>query len=150
QAIPAGWGEAEGEVAGDDSGYAATLQILHRRLARRMALQRLPVIVAGGGQQRIERRIDRLARTTAGAALLAGHVHADALGQILDRLGEVQVVVVHHEAQGVATGAAAEAVVELLVRADREGRGLFLVERAAGAVVLAGLLQLDARAHHFD
>src|SRR5690606_24956973 len=49
-----------------------------------------------------------------------------------------------------AAGAAAEAVVELLVRADREGRSLFLVERAAGAVVAAGLLQGHALAHHLD
>ncbi|MNP25545.1 hypothetical protein D3C76_1183580 [compost metagenome] len=57
---------------------------------------------------------------------------------------------VHDEAKGIAAGAAAEAVVELLVRADGEGGGLFLVERAAGAVVLAGLLQLDARTHHIE
>ena len=57
---------------------------------------------------------------------------------------------VHDEAEGVAAGAAAKAVVELFVRADAEGRRLFLVERAEGAVVLAGLLQLDARTDHFD
>src|SRR5690606_399437 len=67
-----------------------------------------------------------------------------------DRLGKVQVVVVHDEAERVAACAAAEAVVELLVGADAERRGLFLVERAAGRVVLAGLFQLDTRTHHLD
>lgn len=57
---------------------------------------------------------------------------------------------VHDEAEGVAARATAEAVVELLVRADAEGGGLFLVERAAGGVVLAGLFHLQARADNID
>lgn len=96
-----------------------------------------------------------MASRWAGAAcgrggLFAGHFHAGCAGQFLDGLGEVQIVVVHDEAQGVAAGAAAEAVVELLVGADREGGGFLLVERAAGGVVLAGFFQLDARTHHVD
>ncbi|MNQ42737.1 hypothetical protein D3C85_564450 [compost metagenome] len=57
---------------------------------------------------------------------------------------------VHDEAEGVAAGAAAEAVIELLVGADAERRSLFLVERAAGSVIFAGLFQLQARADHID
>ncbi|MNN50659.1 hypothetical protein D3C81_1652550 [compost metagenome] len=115
-----------------------------------MALQGLAVEAGGGVEQRVERRVDRLARLLSGTAVLVRHLEAGALGQLLDRLGKLQVVVVHDEAEGVAAGAAAEAVVELLVRADAERGGLFVVERAAGAVVLAGLLQLDARTHHLD
>src|SRR5690606_39982211 len=87
-----------------------------------MALQGLAVELAGGGQQRVEGGVDRLPAAPTRAAFLAGHLQADALGQLLDRLGEFQVVVVHHEAQGVAASAAAEAIVELLV--DRKSTRL--------------------------
>ena len=46
--------------------------------------------------------------------------------------------------------AAAEAVIELLARADREGGRLLVVEGAAGHVVAPGLLQRDARSDHVD
>ncbi|MNZ64312.1 hypothetical protein D3C78_824800 [compost metagenome] len=150
QVVPAWRGEAQAEVAGDFPGQAAALEVIHRRLAGRVAAQGLAVELRGGVQQRVQWRVGWLARLVVAAALLAGHFHAGGAGQLLDGLGEVQVVVVHDEAQGVAAGTAAEAVVELLVGADREGRGLFLVERAAGGVVLAGFFQLDARTHHVD
>lgn len=70
---------------------------------------------------------------------LRGDFHAGGFGQVLDGLGEIQVVVVHEKAEGVAAGAAAEAVIELLVGADAERRGFLFMERAAGGVVLAGL-----------
>src|SRR5690606_38879361 len=144
EVVPAGRGEAQGEVAGDLAGEAAALEVVHGGLACRVAFQRLAVVVGGGGEQRVERRVDGLARGAAAAAVFARYVHAGAFGQFLDGLGEVQTVVVHDEAEGIAAGATAEAVVELLVRADAERGGLFLVERAAGRVVLAGFLQLDA------
>src|SRR6188768_3640408 len=46
--------------------------------------------------------------------------------------------------------AAAEAVIELLDRAHPERRGLLVVERTAGAVLAAGLLEFDARADELD
>jgi hypothetical protein len=49
--------------------------------------------------------------------------------------------VFHQEADGAAVRAAAEAVIELLGGADREGGGLFAVEGAAGDIVRAGLFQ---------
>lgn len=86
----------------------------------------------------------------AAPAVFAGHLHAGGLGQFLDSLGEIQVVVVHDEAKGVASRATAKAVIELFVGADAERRGLFLVERAAGREVLASFFQLHARTHHID
>ena len=47
-------------------------------------------------------------------------------------------------------GAAAEAVIELLVDADPERRRLFVVKRAAGFVLATGFLQLHAAADHLD
>ena len=147
---PAGRCEAQAEVAGDHPRQAAALEVFHGSLARGVALQCLTVIVGGGIEQRIKRRVDRLPGFATGAAFLAGHFHAGALGQILDGLGKVQAVVVHDEAKGIATCAAAEAVIELLVGADAERGGFFLVEWAAGGVVLSGFFQLNTRTHHFD
>ena len=72
------------------------------------------------------------------------HLQAGLPGQFLDGLAEVQSLVLHQEADGGAVGAAAEAVVELLVVADGERGGLLVVKGAAGLVVLAGLLQRHA------
>jgi hypothetical protein len=71
-------------------------------------------------------------------------------GEVLDGLRKVDVLVVHDEAEGVAAGAAAEAVVELLLGIDAEGGGLFVVEGAARAVVLAGFLELHAPVDDVD
>ncbi len=150
QVVPARRCEAEAEVAGDFAGQATTLEVVHRSFARWMALQGLTVKVGGGGEQWVQRRIGRLARLVRAAAFFAWNFHAGGLGQIFDSLEEVQVVVVHDEAQGIAAGAAAEAVIELLVGADAERRGFLFVERAAGGVVLAGFFHLQARADHVD
>ena len=63
-----------------------------------------------------------------------------------DRVEELEPVVLHQEAERGAVRAAAEAVVELFVRAHPERRRLLVVERAAGLPLAPGLLQLDARA----
>jgi hypothetical protein len=83
-------------------------------------------------------------------AALARHLEARARGQVLDGLDEAEVVVLHDEAERGAVRPAAEAVIELLVGADRERRGLLVVERAAGLVFPAGALQLHAAADHLD
>lgn len=144
QVVPTRWREPQAEVASDFPRQATALEVVHRCLAGRVAAQRLAVELCGGVEQRIERRVGGLAGFLPAAALFAGYLHASGAGQFLDSLGKVQVVVVHDEAEGVAAGTTAEAVIELLVGADREGRGFFLVKRAAGGVVLAGFFQLDA------
>src|SRR6185312_6327430 len=60
--------------------------------------------------------------------------------------GESRTVVYHEESQHRAMRSAAEAVIELLVRADPEGGRLLVVERAAGPELASGLFQLHARA----
>jgi hypothetical protein len=84
------------------------------------------------------------------AAFFSRNLHAGGFGQFFDSLGEVQIVVVHDEAEGVATRAAAKAVIKLFVRADAERRGFFFVEGAAGSVIFAGFLHLHARANDID
>ena len=115
-----------------------------------MAFERLTVEVGSGRQQRVQRRVGGLPRFVRAATFFAGDFHAGGFGQVLDSLGEVQVVVVHEKAEGIAARAAAKAVVELLVGADAERGGLFFVERAAGGVILAGFFQLHARADNID
>jgi len=91
-----------------------------------MAFQGLAVEISGGGQQWVERRVGRLSRFMRATAFLAGDFHAGGFGQFFDSLGKIQVVVVHDEAEGIATSAAAKAVIELFVRADAEGGGFSL------------------------
>ena len=84
------------------------------------------------------------------AAFFPWDFHPGSFGQFFDSLGEVQVVVVHDEAEGVTACAATKAVIELLVGADAERRSFFFMEGAAGSVVLAGFLHLHARADDID
>ena len=91
-------------------------------------------------------------RPAAGAArvLVARHLHAGTLGQLIDRIEELEAVVVHQEADRGAVRAAAEAVIELLGGRDRERGRALVMERAARGVFLALSLQRHAAAHHLD
>jgi hypothetical protein len=84
------------------------------------------------------------------AAGLARHFHAGHARQFFHRLDKFQVAVLHQEADGAAVGTAAEAVKELLVAADREGRGLFAVKRAQALEILAGLAQRHVTLDQLD
>src|SRR5690606_16857010 len=94
----------------------------------------------------VHHRVKRFEGRT-GVALGAGYLDAHAPCQFLDRDREVETLVFHEESEGGAVRAAAEAVVETLLRADREGGGLFGVERAARLVFPTGARQGHARAH---
>ena len=62
--------------------------------------------------------------------LLALQLDPVAVGQQLDRLGEPEPVLLFDELDHVAADPAAEAVVELVLGVDREGRRALVVERA--------------------
>src|SRR5690606_16343492 len=81
---------------------------------------------------------------------LALELDAVAFGQELDRLGEADALGLLDEIEQVAARLAAEAVVKLVRRVDRE-RGCALVVEGAGPGP-AGTLppQIGARADHFD
>ena len=83
-------------------------------------------------------------------ALITRNRNAHRICKALDRLDETHVVVVHQKADGRAVRAAAEAVVEAFRRADRERRGLLVMERAACLELAAGLLELHAAADDLD
>src|SRR5262249_54382042 len=77
-------------------------------------------------------------------------LHADGLGEVLQRIDIAQPLVLHEERDGVAVHAAAEAVIELLGRADGERGRLLGVERAAGDVIRAALFQRYIALDHVD
>ena len=54
--------------------------------------------------------------------VVLGHLQAILLGQVLDGFYKCHACMVHQKADGIAVFAAAKAVVELLGRADTEGR----------------------------
>ena len=136
---------AEAEARGDLAGQAAALQIVHG-LGRNLQLVFVEARRAGHrlGQRRLPGALDLDALRD------LGHLHAGVMGEVLDRVDEAQAGVLHDETDGAAVGAAAEAMVELLGRADRKRGRLFRMERAAGRVVGAGLLQRDIALHHVD
>ena len=78
------------------------------------------------------------------------HGHADLLRQVLDGIDETDARVLHQEADRIAMGAAAEAVIELLGRRYREARGLFRVERAQPGEVHPGPAQVDLAPDDLD
>jgi hypothetical protein len=135
---------AEAEAGGDLAGDAAPLEVVDG-LGRGFQLL---AVEARGARHEFGQR--RLLRPLGAIALFVGHLQADRRGQVLDRLDEADAGMLHQEADGAAVGAAAEAVVELLGRADREGRRFLGMERAAGAVVGPRLLQRDVALHHID
>ena len=117
-AQPVGRRIAHAETGRDLAGESALLEIVDR-LRRR--LQLLAVVLG-----RLRHDLDEIdgARAVVGfppSAFLFGHLHAGAAGEILHGIDEAHAGIFHHEADGRAVGATAEAVVELLGRADGEG-----------------------------
>ena len=76
------------------------------------------------------------------------HCESDLLCQIRHRIAKARAGVLSHESNRVARSAAAEAVVELLARADRKTRRLFAMKRAKAHQIGAALFQLHMAAHH--
>src|SRR5690606_20607197 len=137
QVVPAWWGEADIVELGDVAGQTALLQVVHRPLALGMLAQLLAIVGGRALQYRVQRAVlARGARAPPVTPFLPWNLHAGLACQFLHRLGKVQALEVHQEADGIAAGAAAEAVVELLVRADTERGGLLVVEGAEGRIVL--------------
>ncbi len=86
----------------------------------------------------------------AAAGVIFGYFKAHALRKALDRLAEIEPLVVHHEPKRVTPGATTKAVVELPLGVHREGRRFLVVKGAAGAVVLARFLELHAAINDLD
>jgi hypothetical protein len=117
-------------------------------LARTFILGELLGIESGDATEQVReplgsRALRRLAR-------FARYLEPEALRQLLHRLRKRQLVVLDQEAERAAVGAAAEAMEELLVRADPERGRLFVVERAASLELAPGFLQRHAFADQLD
>jgi hypothetical protein len=81
---------------------------------------------------------------------LAFRLHPVSIRKRLDRLAKPETLLLLHEAEHVAPGLAAKAVVELLPCIDRERRGALLVERAQPGVALAGAAQVGVPRDDLD
>ena len=73
-----------------------------------------------------------------------GHRETGTSGKPLHGLGKREVLGLHHIADDIAVGSAAEAVIETLGVGDREGRGLLLMEGTQPDILAAAALQADA------
>jgi len=151
QAVVAGRRVAEAETGRDLAGQTAPLEVVDRL---RAGLELLAVVGRGLRLQLRQRELlgARLGGLLAlfGAGVFFRDRCADFLRELVHCVDEGHAAGFHQETDRVAVGPAAEAVIELLGRADREAGRFFGVERAQAAVVGAGLLELDAAAHHRD
>ena len=136
--------EAEAEAPIRLAIEAPPLEIgARRRPARRGEL----------GLEELGRRRHRAGKR--GAALLAlallrclaRHFEAGDTRQLLHRFAKTEILRLHGEADDVAMGPTAEAVIEALFLDDVERRRLFLMERAQAGIFAPTLLQRDAPAH---
>src|SRR5690606_26539548 len=135
QVVPAVGRITETEGGGHLAADSPSLEIRHGTLA---SAQLLPVKPRRLLQHREQRgAVGTPARLDTGL----GQRQPGAARELRHRLGKAPVLVLHEKADGGTVRAAAEAVVELLRRAHREGSGLLFVERTAGLVILARLLQ---------
>jgi len=142
QLLPAGGRIAHAEAPADVGAETARVEVGARRGAA-FALPKPTLIVDG-------RALEQVAETLAapplglasGAGLFVLECDAVLVGEVFDRLGEIEPLLALHEGEQVAALAAAEAVVDLLDRVDRERRRLLFVERAAAHEVGARLLEL--------
>src|SRR3954469_548044 len=143
--VPGVGREADHELVGGLARETALLRVLLRaRVVRQHAC-----VVLRDAQVHVEERGGRAGgvRLTRG---LPRNVESESAGELLDGLGERQLVVFHEKAERRAVRTAAEAVIELLDGAHPERWRLFVVERTAGAVLAACLLELDARSDELD
>ena len=147
QVAPAGRRITQAKTRGDLTSQASPLEVVDR--ARR-GLQRGLVVVAGA-RQNFAQGLPLLALLGCAGALLRarialGNRDAGTLRQLAHGVHERQPLVLHQEADRVAMRAAAEAVIRLPARADREARRLLAVERAQALVHGARALELDMAA----
>jgi hypothetical protein len=142
QAVPAGRRVAEAEAGGDFAGQAAVFQVRDRVGG---AAQLAAVEIAGLGHRLAQRHALRLHLRALGRrnlVVLLGHDHAHVLCQVLDGIDKAHARVFDQEADRRAMRAAAEAMVELLGRTDREAGRFFAVKRAQAHEIRAAFFQL--------
>ncbi len=147
QVLPAVRRIADAEASGHFAGKAAFLAVFDGAWR---SLE-LGLVVGSGARHDLDQRAGLawlFVVETASFALR--HAHPGAAGQFLDGVDEAHALVFHDEADGRTVRAAAEAVVELLGRADREGRRFLVVEGAAGGIVGARLLERHVAIHQVD
>ena len=73
------------------------------------------------------------------------HIHADLIGQHLNRLDKGQTTGIHHKADDVAMRTTAKAVIETFLVVDRKGGRFFRMERTQPGILPATLDQLHRR-----
>jgi hypothetical protein len=146
EGLPRVGGIADPEPGGDRAGKAPLLEIGDgaRRLLQLCAIE--------PGRVQRERRQVRgpLAAVGFAGALDPRHLEPRVARQFLDRVGKRLAPILHQEADRRSVRAAAEAVIELLGRTDRERGRLLAMERTAGLVIRPGLLQRDVPVDQID
>ena len=107
------------------------------------------IVLISGIQGRVEMGLTVSLCLLLRSGLLARYFQASGVGECFHGLRKVDIVVVHHKADGVSARATAKAIIKLLVWVNAERRRLFFVKRAASRVILAGLFQFYSTINDF-
>ena len=142
--------ESELPVFGDAPAHAAACQVIARRLGvGAFSAHELGVVELGGLLADRFEALALAARRRAAAGLLR-QLDMRAVGELAHRLGEREVLGLHHETERVAARSAAEAVPQLGRRVDFERGRLLVVQRAAAPEVATALAHRSALADERD
>jgi len=138
--------EADPEPFGDFAGDPAAPEIRNRAFSVGRAAQLLLEMRARAFEHVVELACSRGLVT----ARLARDLDTRHGGELFDGLEELEIAVLHQEADGGAVCAAAETVEELLLAAHRERGALLGVERAQGLEIPSGFTQRQMRLDQID
>ena len=148
--LPAVRRVADAEFCGDFTAQPAPLEVINGALR---LLELLAVIARGGLRHLIQIRRDFLGVFSLGISrcgTFVRHIQADAARQFFDCIDIAEPGMLHDEADRRAMRAAAEAMIKLLSLADGKRGGFFVVERATGDEIRAGLLERHVALDHID
>src|SRR5688572_30376740 len=137
-------GITQGVVARQFAAYAPPLEIIDRArsLAQTFLIEN-PCLV-----QSCIKRPQVVA--SIGIAAFLRNLKPKPVRQLFYGSGKIEPFILKQESKGRSVRAAAEAMIELLVRANSEGRGFFLMERATGDVFLTPQFQRHIRLNQRD
>ena len=137
---------AQSKIVHRPFGQRAPHEVFHRRLAARR--MKLCVKPPRRLLHQLEQTVAPLPLTAVGGVLR--HLHAVLFGEEPHRIRKLQTLDLHHKADGTSTGAAAEAVENLLIRCDRKGCGFFVVKRTQSEIIASAFFERNVAGYQID
>ena len=138
--IEAVWGVAKPEVLDGGLAHAAILTEIAHSLTPDIRIKEAGAEEARGLKIHLQHALSGNAALGRRILTLTRKRNARTVGQILHRLGEIQILGLLHEGDHASTRLTAEAIEQLFGRGDREGGRLLTVEGATAHQIGAAAL----------